>query len=135
MSGGRSDIATGTTVVFADSGFTGHLLDVSWDGIERVSVDTSHLSTVGFREFIPGDLTDPGEISLELAFDPDDSPPFNGAKEVVTVTFPLFALATPAKWVAEGFMRTFSLGAPLEEKMTASTAVKMSAGIAITPEV
>ncbi len=135
MAGGRSDIATGTTVVFADSGFTGHLLDVSWDGIERVSVDSSHLGTANFRTFIPGELTDPGELSLELAFDPDDDPPFNGDAEVITVTFPLFSLLTPAKWVASGFMRTFSFGAPLEEKMTASTAVKMSAAIVITAEV
>ena len=135
MTGGRSDIATGTTVNFATSGFTGHLLDVSWDGIERVSVDTSHLGTVDFRTFIPGELTDPGELSLELAFDPDDTPPFNGAAEVITVTFPLFALTTPADWEANGFMRTFSLGAPLEEKMTATTAIKMSAAIAITAEV
>ena len=72
MAGGRSDIGTGTAVTFATSGFTGHLLDVSWDGLERASIDTSHLGTVDYMTFIPGDLVDPGEISLELAFDRDE---------------------------------------------------------------
>jgi len=135
MAGGRSDIGTGTTVLFGTSGFTGHLLDVSWDGIERPSIDTSHLATVGFMTFIPGDLVDPGEISLELAFDPDDTPPIQASAETVTVTFPLFALTTPANWAASGFMRTFSFSSPLEEKMTATTAVKASAAITFTPEV
>lgn len=135
MAGGRSDIATGTTVSFLISGFTGHLLDVSWDGMERASVDSSHLGTEDFRTFIPGELTDPGELAIELAFDPDDTPPFNGVVEEVTVTFPLFALTTPAKWIANGFQRTFSNSAPLEEKMTATLGIKMSGAIVVTAEV
>ena len=130
------DLGTGTTITFGTSGFTANVVSVDWDGIERASVQTSHLGTTTAHTFIPGDLYNPGEISLEIQFDPDDFPPIDQAAETITVTFPLSSGgSTAANWAGTGFATGFTAGVPLEELMTGTLTVKMSGAITPTDEV
>lgn len=122
-----TDIATGTTIVFGTSAFAAQLLSINWDGIDRESVQTSHMETVNYHTFMPVDLTDPGSITMGIAFDPDDIPPLLDSAEVITVTFPLPAgAATPADWEVSGFLTGFSVTAELETKMEATIVFKAS---------
>jgi len=141
MAGGVNvDIGTGTTIVFATSAFTADLLSVDWSGITRESVETSHMGTAAAasgkmanKTFIPGDLTDPGEISIEIHFNPEDEPPIDAAAEIITITWPLTSLqATAATWAATGFMTDFVITDPLEDKMTATATIKLSGEVTLT---
>lgn len=76
------------TVVFGTQGFT-----ASWNRIgpwqpSREKLDVSHLGTTDFKEFIPGDLDDPGEVVIECQFDPTSNLPAMAAAETVTITYP-----------------------------------------------
>lgn len=130
------DNGTGASITFGTSGFTANLTAINGEGIERASIETTHLGTTTARTFMGGDLFDPGNVSLELQFDPDNKPPFTGASETITVTFPLSSGgSTAATWAASGFVTGFDYGAPLEELMTGTMTVKLSGDITVTAEV
>ena len=130
------DNGTGTTITFGTTGFTASVTSISFEGVERPSIDTTHLGTTGGRTFIPGDLPDYGSISLDIQFDPDTMPPITAAPETITVTFPLSAGATtPATWAATGFVMGFDANAPLEELMTGTISIKISGDVTDTAEV
>lgn len=124
-----TDIGTGTTITFGTSGFTADILAVNWDGIARESINTSHMGTTNDHTFMPTDLVDNGEISVEIAFIGSLSPPIitNGAAETVTV-----AWAGGSSWAASAFQTGFTAGAPLEDKMTGTLTLKVSGGITIS---
>ncbi len=122
------DIGTGITIVFADSGFGGEILDVSGPESSRESVDVSHQGTVGPRRFKPGDLYDNGEATWDVHFNPDTDFPIADDPEVITITWPSGAL-----WVFNGFMTGHGPSAPLEDKMVASITIKVDGTIVITP--
>ena len=124
-----TDIGTGTTVTFGTSGFTADILNVNWDGITRESIETSHMGTTSDKTFMPADLVDNGTIVLEIAFVATLSPPIitNGAAETVTIAF----AGSATHWSASAFQTEFSIGAPLEDKMTGSLTLKVTGGITI----
>lgn len=128
-----ADIGTGASITFGTSSWTGDIVDISGDGMSREAIDVSHLNTTDWKEFLPSDNTDPGSITLEILFDPDDEPPITSAKETVTVTFPLPAgMSTAATWASDAFVTDFSYGVPYEDRMTASMTLKLSGEITFT---
>lgn len=130
------DNGQGATVTFGTSGFTANITEISWGSIERTSIQTTHLGTTTAHTFIPGDLMDSGEITLEIQFDPDNFPPIKQAAETITVTFPLSSGGTTAAdWEATGFATSFEAGVPMEELMTGSLTIKVSGDITTTAEV
>ena len=129
------DIGTGASVTFGTSSFTANYTDINWGGIERTSVQTSHLGTTTAHTFVPGDLFDPGEATFEIQFDPDDYPPIDQAAETITVTFPVGAGGSSgATWAATGFATGFEFGVPLEDLMTGTLTVKFSGDITDTDQ-
>jgi len=140
MPGTPVDIGTGTTLVLATSAYTAELLSVDWSGIERPSIPTSHMATapagagdMANATFIPGDITDPGELSIEVHFNPENEPPIDGPAEVATVTWPLFSGDTvAAKWACSAFVTSLSIADPLEDKMVLSMVLKCSGNITLT---
>lgn len=129
-----ADEGFGTTITF-QSGFCAEVLEVSWDGIERNAIDTTHMTTTeGWMTFLPSDLQDPGELTVELQFDPDESPPIEAAAETVTVTFPIPAGGSvAATWACSGFLTGMSAAVPHNDKMTASVTIKFSGEPTFTP--
>lgn len=141
MAGTTVDIATGITVVFATSAFTARIMDVNPSGISRESHDISHQGTsqpgvgkFGAREFLPADLSDPGELGLEIQFNADTVPPIDDPAELVTITWPLSpGDATAPIWAGQAFFTDYSPGAALDQIMTASVTLKWSGNVTITP--
>lgn len=125
------DIGTGTTVAFATTSFAPQVTNVSWDGISREEIDSSHMGTTGARTSIPGDLYDPGDLVLEIWF---VSSELSGATEMwkkpaetMTLTFP-----DSGTFVASVFCTGFSLNDPMEDGMTATVTFKIADDITIT---
>lgn len=124
------DNGQGASITFGTSGFTANIESISHDGLERESIPTTHLGTTTARTFIPGDLYDPGELTLDVQFNPDDWPPIDQAAETITVTFPLGSGAsTPATWAASGFATGFNYGIQVESLMTGQLTCKFSGAI------
>ncbi len=123
-----ADSGFGTTITW-ESGFLGEVISVDWSGIARESIDTTHMTTANnAKTFMPSDIYDPGEVSVEMAFNPSATPPITDAADEVTVTFP-----AGDTWVASGFLTSFDLNSPLEDRMTATAVVKLSGQIVVTP--
>jgi|CXWL01.1.fsa_nt_gi hypothetical protein len=130
------NVTTGLTITF-QSGFFAQITDVQWSGISRPSIKTSHMGTAapsagtfGNDTFIPGDLSDPGELQVEGHFNPDTLPPIDSAAATCTVTIP--GSSTPATWAGSAFMTGFEVSMPLEDKMTFTATVKFSGAITRT---
>ena len=127
-----ADTGTGSTVTFGTSGWAGEILDINFDGFNREAIDTTHLGTTTARTFMPSDLYDPGELTLEVQFDGDDGPPI-AAAETITITFPLKSGDTTAgNWAGSGFVTGFSFGLPLEGKQTGTMTIKFTGAITET---
>lgn len=127
------DLATGTTIAFATSSFTAEILDISISGISRNSHDMGHHGTTGGRPFKPDKTYDPGEITIEILYDPDDQPPITGSPEQVTITTPVpSGSSNGATHVVSAFVTNFDIGLPFEDRMIGSITLKASGSYAFT---
>lgn len=129
------DIGYGTVVTFGVSGYSGEIFDVRIQGVTRNSIDTTHMATplagpgnFGSKTFIPSKLVDPGTLVLQIHWNPDNIPPIEGSKETITITW-----SEGATYAGEGFVVSFDVTAPLEDKMVATTTVKASGSWTHTP--
>ncbi len=122
-------VGTGITIAFS-SGFLAEIQDVTWSGIHRDSIKSSHAGTTTAHTFSPSDLYDPGELQVEIHHDPSVKPPINGAAENITVTWPDAGAAT---WVVSGFMTDYEVKSPLEDKIIATATLKLSGDVTVTP--
>ena len=132
MAGTPFDIAVGITVVMATSSFAAQIKDVNHSGITRESLETSHQGTTlpgatehGSKTFTPADLTDPGDLTLEIHFNADTIPPIDLAPELVTINWPKFAGdITGPIWSGQAFFTNYVPGAVLNGLMTATVTLK-----------
>ena len=129
-----ADDGFGTSITF-ESGFFAEITNVDWSGLSREDMDISHMGLAApWMEFQPTDLIDPGELGVELSFDPDDEPPISEVAENCTVTWPLPAgQSNPATWVCSAYLKNYQAGAPYRGKMTATATLKFSGEITFTP--
>lgn len=129
----NADQGFGLAITFGSS-FLGLIRSASWSGIEREFLDTTHMTTTeGAATFIPSDIENYGELTVELLADPDDAPPITGALETVTVTFPIPAGgSTAATWACSGALRSYEITAPHDDLMTATAVIKFSGKITFT---
>jgi hypothetical protein len=135
-------ISHGATVVFGTSGFTARLVSISGPRTELAKAETSYQgSTYMVREYIPG-LQDPGELSMEIIFDPDDivsHEPFSvqymaggwavttGTTETVTITWPKpYNKTSGATLTVTGFISGFEITADHGEAMRATVTVSLT---------
>lgn len=121
-------IGTGTTVAFS-SGFFAEILSVSPVSASRNSVESSHMATPNnSHTFLPTDLVDWGEMTVELGFAPGTKPPIQNATETITITFPDSAAST---WTFLGFMTGFDADDPLEDRATATAVIKYTGDLTV----
>lgn len=140
MAGTPVDCGTGTTLVAGTSSWTAEITSLSFSGISREALETTHLSTAketgtkfGSRTYIPGDLTDPGELQVSGQFNPDKLPPVTLVAETWTVTFPLYTGdSTAANWAGSGFCTSFNSNVELEGVSTFDMTIKLSGNVTQT---
>lgn len=133
-----SDAAIGFGTIFeisTDGGATyAAIAEVTSITPPAFSVDTpdvTHMqSPGGVREFIPG-LIDPGECSIEQNFLPGSPSEavilgLLRVKAKCRITWP-----AGQKWTFDGILTSYAPAAPLDDKMTATTAFKVSASVVV----
>lgn len=119
-----ADVGTGTTIVFGTSSFAAEVLQINGENVSRAVIDTSHMGTTGARTKMPGDLHDEGEVTMNIAFNPNNEIPVDAAVETITITFPVpSGDSNGATAAGSGFISGYSWTDPLEDKMTADITI------------
>ena len=123
-----ADSGFGIVINFA-SGFYAEIIDCSPPGPAREPIDTSHATTPdGAMTFIPSDLIDYGELGVTLNFKADQAIPIDQPAEPVVMTFP-----SGTTWSFSGFLTGYEPEAPIDDRMTVQTTLKVSGKITINP--
>ena len=127
--GAKLDVAgTATTATY-------EVLSMSIGGQVRETIDTSHLLTTVARTHQPGDLYEPGEISIDVQWDnldPEMGFTFNNTEQTAATQVMTFTAPTTnadSQFTVVGMLKTFDLTVPLEEKMTATVVYKLSGAL------
>ena len=139
MAGTTVDVGTGIAITYSSS-FFAQITNVSWSGMSREAIETTHMGTAaaaggkfGNKTFILADTSNPGTLTVDGHFNPETSPPIDSAFETVTVTWPLASGDSSAgKWACSGAMTDFSMSAALDDKMTFSATLQFSGNITKT---
>lgn len=125
------DVGLGTKIDLAGSTtfFTGVLREITIDGYERSVVDITNMDSTSYREFIPGDLKDPGAVTCDILFDVGKLNAFktviDSTRATITITYPAQG-AAGATFVGVGFVTNFSITSVMDDAMTASVGLKFT---------
>ena len=120
------------TVITWDSTFFAQITSVTWGGVERLAIETTHLGTTTSKTFTPDDLYDAGTVDVEFYFDPTLSPSID-ATGTSSVVVNWSGLGTGNIWTSTtSFMTNFQAGAAMGELMTASATIKCNGAIAVS---
>lgn len=123
---GGTSAASGTIIA--------QVTNISGPGLSADTIDvTSHDSTSGYREFLQG-LKDGGEVTLDLNFDPAGATHKNASGGLVYAyeqgTQDNYALVFPdaatTVWVLPAIVTAFEVGAPMDNKLSASATLKVT---------
>jgi hypothetical protein len=127
------DIGQGTTLKVGTNATTQwQITNINWSGIERAVVDASHMATSGGKPFVASEIYDPGELGVEVLFDPSVSP-FGLLTNVTTsqaieVRFANGGAST-ALWSAFGYVSGFEAGSQVEDMQTGTLTIKLSGSV------
>jgi len=105
MANAKVDTGHGATITLSTSA-----LAFNWTGMDLgeesiPDVDRSHLATADYREYMPGDLKEPGLITIPFQWDSDAAQVAEGVPETITVTFPLASGgSTAATFAGTGYI-------------------------------
>jgi len=132
-----ADVGTGATFVFGTTAVALDITSIETSGASRESLDVTTLATSGARVFIPGDLYDPGEISLEGLLDPNLGDALvtkiGAVTETGTITFPIPSGGVAgATFAATCFLTEFETSVGIDEEMTFSATLKLTGAISWT---
>ena len=83
------DTGQGATLSLPTTGAIGCVRTLQLPSFSMQKIDASCLDTTGFMRYIPGDLTDPGELVVTAVFDATNTLPVNGVIETAVVTLPI----------------------------------------------
>jgi uncharacterized membrane protein len=125
------DIGQGTYVTFGSAlaTATGYkITGVNHGGITRAVADATHMQSVA-KEFVGSSIYDPGELSVEVLFDPAIKPTSDltnvATNQTVNVYWAAGGTATQL-WSAYGFATGFEAGAQMEDMMSGTLTIKLS---------
>lgn len=144
MGSATADVGTGATLTLTGTPQIAwaaiEILDMSFSGASRESIETTHLATAvnpntasfSSRTYIGGRLSDPGELTVECNHNPDLKPPLDLDSNVIVVTY--HGVAAPgAVWTTAGHMTSYDVsGIGVDTKMTATAVFKLTGAVVIT---
>ena len=126
-----ADIGQGTYVSFGTAVHTAtgyKITGVNHGGIARAVAEATHMTSVA-KEFVASSIYDPGELSVEVLFDPSIKPTSDlknvATNQVVTVYWANGGTAV-TQWTALGFATGFEAGAQMEDMMSGTLTIKLS---------
>jgi hypothetical protein len=113
----------GATVTWGASANIGTITAISGIGGTREAIDTSSLASTGGRDFIPGDLVDYGELSIEGAWS-GILAPIASAAETVTIT--IGTTGGNKTWSGVAFCTSWETSVPMDDVIGYSLTLKCS---------
>jgi uncharacterized membrane protein len=125
------DIGQGTYVSFgtALNVSTGYKITaVNHGGVARPVADATHM-TSSAKEFVASAIYDPGELSVEVHFDPAIKPTADLANVATNQTVNVYWASggtTTTLWSAYGYATGFEAGAQMEDMMSGTLTIKLS---------
>lgn len=116
----------GTTLTFVTSGYEFNVIDVGEFGQESEPIETTHLGTTGGRTYIPADLTEGGDLTITVEYDPDIVVTVPGSAETIQVD-----PGGQSKLVEfSGFVTSYKVGQiNTGERVTATLVIKITGDI------
>lgn len=118
----RSDMATPTPTLTELAGIT----NITGPGISREILDvTAHDSADAYREFLGG-VKDPGEVSVDVNYDPDVHDVWIDDLDDVTPRDYQIEFPDGTTWDFAAFLTSFEPSAPFDGKLTASASFKVT---------
>lgn len=98
----KPDTGHGASVTFGTTSWSGKLTGIPTNlQLTRGRVETTYLGTSTNRSYMPGDLNELNEITLDVLFEGATGLPATGtAAETITITFPIPATGTTAPNIA-----------------------------------
>jgi hypothetical protein len=87
----KRDTGHGATVTFGTTAWSGKLVSIPTNfSLTRPPVDITHLGTSGEREYMAGDVSELGPVTLDVAFESATGLPSpTTTPETITITWPL----------------------------------------------
>ena len=117
------------------SGFVPDIISYSKDGETADDVETSDLSTTGFRTYEPGFLVEGGTYTFELQLDTTFIPISTGLTDTVTITYPISVAGnTAATTVFQGYVNSISEAGGINELITSTLVLKVAGTPVFTEE-
>lgn len=127
-----ADQGFGTTITF-QSGLFGEVKAANFSGLTRDELDTTHMTTTnGWMTFIPSDLKNAGEVSVEIHWHPHTKmaaikTAMTAAAETITITAPVpTGGSSGATFACSGFMKSCDMGLPHDGLMTSTCVLKFT---------
>lgn len=117
----------GTTITFGTSGFSAACTSISQSGVERGSLETTHLGTSTAKTYTPAELYDPGTIEVDFQFAGDDALLVGLEAELITIDWG----GDGSTWATTGFVTGQGPSATSGEIMTQSVTIKLAGTIAL----
>ena len=100
------DTGHGATITFGTSNYSFNWTSIDIGEETIPEIDRTHLATSGFRQYIPGDLTTPGEITVAFQWDSDAAAITLGVVQTITTSMPVPTGAVDgAYWAGSGFVK------------------------------
>lgn len=113
-------IGTGTTLTYLSASHEILTLDVG--GMANVAINTSHMGTTSAHTFIPGNLYDPGEVTIEIQHDAAEQPKILAASaNTLVITF-----SDSSTMTGSCFVTAWDINATNEGLNTATVTLKAS---------
>ena len=107
MANALVDTGHNTTATLGTSTFVSNVTSVGGGQSTRVDVSTTYLSTATNHTFMPGDLSDAGEVTIDYQFDPPAVLLVTGVVETLTVTLPTATgFSTAATLAGTGYIKS-----------------------------
>lgn len=114
---------TGTTITAASVAFTMKIIGVDPFAIALDDIEASNMASATYKEFIPADLADLGELSIEVEYDASfDILNLLGVAQ--TWTIDPGGRGAGHKIIGTGYLKGFTAGLPLNDKATGTVTVK-----------
>lgn len=135
------DVGAGSYIKFgsilgSNPGTHFRVTQIQWSGPNRGGdqTDISHLLSVA-KEFIGSETYDPGEVSVDIQFDPSldflGHVKSNATNQVITMVFANGGTNVKG-FSAYGQLQSFEIGATRDELMTGTLTIKLSGELGTT---
>ena len=126
----------GLTLAFGTSSWAADIVNYSMDGETTDDVETSDLSTTGYRTYEGGELIEGGTYSFLVHVDPTKTRLATGTADAATITYPisLTGNTTNAKRVFNCYINSYSENGEINGLIEATVQIKVADDLVFTPE-